>query len=242
MATGTTTDHFWPDTMRLVLRGYVHYIPAILLLWVLVEIAAPQVPNAPWVGQVGLFILFAEFYFGAATRAAGITDENAFRSTFARVGISLEPLMMIFLLSIIAATCFLIVVLQDNTIVDIIAIVVTTVLVSYAFARTWPVWAVPFFFVGKLVWSSDFFWRGPGMELALRLTREQGLLNRHTLRFMLAAAVVFGLFSYLRFHLDMQGLSQVVLYIIGMPILGMVAVRGTASLLTLSKIESDYLL
>ena len=243
MSSEKEVEHFWLETVRLVLRAYVHYLPAIAINFIMVEIVAAQVPGMPWLAQIGLFIVFVDFYFGAAARAAGITDENAFWFSMGRNSVFIEPLILLFILVVIVSICFMVVIFQENMLISFTAVAITAVFVVYLLARTWPVWGVSFFYVGKLAWSgsaSGYLWQGPGMELALRLTREQGAFNRHTLRSLFAFIVLFGLFSFLRFYLSWQGLSELVLYVIGMPILSMVVVRSTGSLLLLCNVETDY--
>lgn len=233
-------SNVWFGSLHLAVQGFVHFIPAMVITWLMVEVVAPQVPGVPWLAQAGMFLLCLDFYLAAAAKAGHLSPENTFWLALSRAGICIEPMLVIFLLFVFSSACFLVVLYQDQVWLSVLAVSVAVVVDLYVLARVWPFWGIPFFFEGKTRWSPAArgrVWEGPGLGLAWRLTREQGVLNRHGLRFMAGfitlIVVVFGLQDYLAW----DGLSDVVLYVLGLPVLSVITMHGTAELIRATNID-----
>ena len=236
MANTDSREGFWTAIFKTVFKGYRHFIPAVIITWIMVEVAAPQVPKAPAVAQTGLFLLCMSFYLAAAARAIGITCSNPLTLALSRAGICIEPMMLAFAMGIISFFCFVVFLYQANAIVDA-AVIATGVLVNlYILARGWPVWGIPFFFEGKIRWSPAArasVWHGPGLGLALRVTKKHGILNAHSRRFLLGFVVVSTVGFLIKWFLPGNLLFDLVVYPLGIPVLSAATLQGTRELLEL---------
>jgi hypothetical protein len=131
---------------------------------------------------------------------------------------------------------------QENVFVDAAAVAVGVLVNLYVLGRSWPVWGVPFFFEEKIRWSPaarGSVWQGPGLNLALRVTKEYGFFNVHTRRFLLGLIIlsVFGL--AIKFSLPDGLLFDILLYPLGIPALSVVVIYGTQELLGDRFVEVD---
>jgi len=222
-------------------RRFHLFIPAIILTWLLVEVAAPQVPRAPWLAQAGLLLLCLEFYLAAAARACDLFSENVVWLAISRAGVMIEPMLVLFLLGIFSGACSLIAMYLNP--VWLRALMVTGALVVdlYVLARVWPVWGIPFHFTGKLAWSPSArasVWRGPGLGLAWRLTRELGVFNRCSLRFMGLLIPLIMIVTGLRFSLASSVIPDIILYVFGLPQLSVLAVDGAGLMLRVARSDA----
>jgi hypothetical protein len=225
--------------------GFVHFLPAIVLTWIVVEVAAAQVPRVPWLAQSGLFIVFLDFYWAAAARALGISSKGAFRLASDRAGIAVEPLLVLFALAVLTGACLLVVMFQDSLLLSGVVLAFAVVVDGYVLLRSWPMWGIAFFFEGKVVWSPSAgagLWSGPGLGAAWVLTGERGVWNPHSRRFLLVLLPLTVTVVVLRALLDWQLLSDLLLYVAGLPLLALVVVFGTGRLLEERNIDTDYLL
>ena len=238
----TDSDN-WKTLVSRAGRRFYLFVPAIIISWLMVEAVAPQVPRAPWLAQTGLFLVSLDFYLAAAAKVCDeFAEENVIWLAASRAGCFVEPLVVLFLLSLISLACFLVVLYQDNIWLSVLVVAAGTVLDLYVLARAWPMWGVPYHFTGKLVWSPTVRgsgWSGPGLGLAWRLTREQGLLNRYSLRFMALLILVTGCVVVLRYYLSLNGLSDIFLYVFGLPLLSVFVVDGTGEMLGMTRIDLE---
>lgn len=230
----------WPMRWRVARRGFRHFLPAIALMWIVVEIAAAQVPRAPWLAQTGLFILFLDFYLAAAARSLGVSKQPAFWLATERAGIAIEPLLVVSGVAGLGFVAALIVLFQDSLLISAAAILLTTAVIVFVFLRSWPMWGIPFFFAGQVLWSpaaEGSRWSGPGLRAAWALTGARGVWNPHSRRVVLAVLSVSLLVLCLKVILDQPLLADLLLYVLGLPLVSLLVVFGTGRLLQESQID-----
>lgn len=236
-------DHsgsFWSAIIQTALRGFIQFVPAIVISWTVVEVVAAQIPRAPWIAQAGLFIVCLDFYNAAAARASGLSTENPFWLAISRASSCIEPMLVIFLLFLFSTGCFFAVLFQNNLPINLFAIGMVTFVDLYVVARVWPLWGIPYFFEGKTRWSPAArgrVWYGPGLALAWKLTREHGLLNAHSVRFMIGFIMLTGAVFVLRVYFTWDFISDFILYVVGLPLLSLVNIAGTRDMLNTAGIE-----
>ena len=238
-----TDSDDWKAVVSRTGRRFYLFVPAIIISWLMVEAVAPQVPRAPWLAQTGLFLVCLDFYLAAAAKVCDeFAEENVIWLAVSRAGCFVGPMMVLILLSLVSLASALVVVYQDNVWLSALAVTAAAVLDLYVLARAWPMWGVPYHFTGKLVWSPSVRgsgWSGPGLGLAWRLTCERGLLNCYSLRFMALLIAVTACVVVLRYYLSLNGLSDILLYVFGLPLLSVFAVDGTGEMLGTTQIDLE---
>jgi hypothetical protein len=235
-----TVDHhpaakaFWPKALITLGSGYRLFLPAIILTWVMVAVVASQVPRAPWIAQAGLFLLCLDFYLAAAARACGVGDGNPVSLALSKTGMCREPMILAFFLGGFTFLCFVAYIYLNHAALRAAAVAIALSGNLFVFARSWPMWGVPFFFEGGIRWSPGAHaavWQGPGLRLALRITGEHGVFNIHTLRFMacLVCTVVLG--AAVKRLWPQSVLFDLLMYPFCVPLLSIVVISGTQALL-----------
>jgi len=223
------------DGLTALIRGYRHFLPAIALNWLLVGVAASQIPAAPRIAQAGLAILFFAFYAAAAARACGIGGTTAARLALERAGSMIESLLLAMLLALIwvgtvaGGLAF-------GSPAPVVLSSLAAVVSGWIIARSWPVVGVAFLVEGGTRWSPSArgaIWSGPGIGLAWKLTGQRGAHLGHTLPFLLAATVLCAGQAALWLIAGEGILSDLFLFAVALPGIAVFAVRGAAALMTL---------
>jgi hypothetical protein len=234
MTQSEQNDRFWMTVFRTVVAGYHWFVPVIIINWVMVEAVASQVPRAPALAQAGIFLICVDYYLAAAVRALDLQDTNPLRMAFWRTGAAMKPLMLAMALGLFTVLCLAPFFYFQSTAAGVAGVGVSAVAILYTLARTWPMWGIPYFFKGEYVYSpaaGGTSWSGPGIGLALQLTREKGLFNVHSRRFMLAFIVLAAVWIGIEWALPPSVLPQAIVYMLGLPVLSVAAVSGVRDLL-----------
>lgn len=227
-------DSFWLEVLRTVTRGYHWFVPAIIINWVMVEAVASQVPRAPALAQAGIFLICVDYYLAAAVRAMDLQDMNPLRMAFWRTGAFTKPLIVAMGLGLFTVLCLLPFFYFESMAAGVAGVGVSAAVILYTLARTWPMWGIPYFFKGSYRYSPaarGTSWVGPGIGLALEITREQGLFNLHSRRFMLGFIVLASVWTLVKWALPPSIFLQSLIYMLGLPVLSVVVISGTRHLL-----------
>lgn len=182
----------WLTSARALYQGYRHFISAIILNWLVVGIAAGEVPRAPLVAQTGLLLTGAFFYTAAASRATGFTATSPFALAVSRAGVSIEPIAVSLCLALLAAALVGGGALVADSHGAIAGAALAALFTLIVVSRVWPVFSLPFLFAGETRWSPaarGAMWRGPGLA-ALKSTRKTPGRRRASACFVGSALVL----------------------------------------------------
>lgn len=76
------------------MSGWLSFLPAVLLTWIVAGVAGGEVPMAPHAAQAGLTIVCLYFYLAAAARTKGLSDESTFWLGLSRPGTEASPILI----------------------------------------------------------------------------------------------------------------------------------------------------
>jgi hypothetical protein len=236
-------NRFWIKTGQQTISGYLHFLPAIIIAWLVAGVAGGEVPAAPQVAQTGLLIICLSFYSAAAARAHGVIDtsstghgmrESTLWLGMSRTGIEIEPILISLLMLLIVGVGFIGGMLAAQETGAAIGLGAAALLCVLIMSRIWAVFSVPFFFRGKYRWSpagGGLIWSGPALGMAMQLSRLPMAKKLATPTFMVPLLVLLLPLLTTRLYLGPHFLLSLLFYAVVLPYLSMLNLGLTAQLL-----------
>ncbi len=243
--------NFWLHCGKQTLNGSIHFFTAIAITWLVAGVAGGEVKTAPHMAQSGLLIFCLPFYTAAAARARGLIDtsstgrglrESTFWLGISRPGIEIEPLIIGLLMALITGIGFVVGALIADETGAVVGVAFAALICLIIMARSWPVFSVPFFFKSKYRWSpgaSSWMWTGPGLSMALRLSRRPMARKLATPTFMIPMLVLLLPLLVCRLYWGPHFLLSLLLYAVFLPYLGMLNLNLTGQLLAEQQRQSE---
>ncbi len=209
------------DSIGKVFSHYADYIPALIYMWIFVELAAANVPTAPGVAMTVFFIFGLPFYVAASANPDGLFERSVFSLGFYRIFAS-GPILMLCALGF--AIFFGLLAAGLRSLPEALLPLTFFLVGLLVFARTWPILFIPFVYVDEFTEPDSVTverlktWAA--FRQAFRLTKRITL--RATLLFLVT------LFALLAAHIYLQTtyasasgilLWKLFFYLVGLPIL-----------------------
>jgi len=229
----------WIKAGRHTLSGWLSYLPAIVITWLVAGVAGGEVPVAPQLAQTGLSIICIYFYVAAAARTRGLSDESTFWLGLSRPGAEIEPIFIalgMLIIGVIGLVAGMVVAHQiqlDEEACAAIGLVSAVLLCLWIMTRIWAVFSVPYFFKGKYRWSAaahGIIWSGPGLGKALKLRRLPPA-GKATLTFMIPLLVMLLPLLAARLQWGSHFFFNFFFYVVALPYLTMLNLDLTDQLL-----------
>jgi hypothetical protein len=167
--------------MDVIVRGYLRFVPATAITWVLVDLVAPQVPKGPTAARAGLLIASLGLYTAAAASLHGGKNENPVWLGLERASGAIDLFLIGLALSVVAGIGLGAGVAVGGDAAIVSFSVVSGLLDLALLSRLWPALAIPYLYEGRTVWSPSArgsFRSGPGLATAWRMTGRAGTFVR----------------------------------------------------------------
>lgn len=164
----------WTLAARRLLSGYRHFLPTIVLTWLVAGVAAERAATMPWLAQAGLGIVCFFFLTASAARAAGATSRAPIELAISRAGACVGPLVVAMALLAIAVVALGAGAQAGGERGAMAGIAAAGLVTLAVLARAWPAFSLPYFAEAPIRWSSAArasVWTGPGLGRAVAITR-----------------------------------------------------------------------
>jgi hypothetical protein len=203
------------ETVDVLRGGYLRFVPAIAVTWVLVELAAAQVPKAPDAARAGLLLASLGFYTAAAASCRSGREENPVWLGLERASGAIDLFVIALTLGAVTGVGLGLGIVAGGDSAVVASAAVSGLLGLALLSRLWPILAVPFLYRGRIGWSPaarGSFWSGPGLGTAWRMTGAEGTFRRVSLPVLSVSLVLLGVPAALRLVRGTGFLDSLILY------------------------------
>jgi hypothetical protein len=197
-----------------VRSGYLSFLPAILVTWVLVEVVAPASGRPMIVIVPGLFCLGLVGYAAAAAKTAGRSEDNVVWLTVTRASACVSYLGILLILALLFVLVLGIGMAfgagRDPRVLEI-CLGLWALLALMVCSRLWPGLVVTFLYGGRVRYSGSarsMLWVGPGLPTAWRMTAAPGVLVQISAPYLLVASLTAGSWGGARAFLAVPGVAR----------------------------------